>query len=527
MRHKRGRGYVDVLAFVVFATYLLVGLSVYDDYGVSWDEQANHEIGTLNYEYVFEGKNDLLSYHSRDYGVAFELPATILEHILGLSDTRDIFLTRHLMTFLLYYVSLICFYLMARSHFNRGPMSVIAVFFLMYSPRIFAHSFYNPKDIPLMSFFIISFYTLTRYIRKPNLVNAVIHSIATALVINVRVVGLVVGLISVTAMAIANHASRIKKARGDYFLKIDDKTKAAIAIYVLLTPVLVFISWPHLWDAPVKNFLNAVKSSSSFRWDGSVLYLGKYVGASKLPWHYIPVWIAVTTPLHIILFFILGSGYTLRELSLENIDDNTKMENNLFLLWFFIPLVMVIVSNAVLYDAWRHLFFIYPAMVIICAKGICSFLKNGGKDKASSRTRLVLTTLIVSFFTFNSIYFIYEYHPHQNVYFNEVKLLYSQPMKHVFELDYWALSYRQALEHLDKIDRRERINILFQNGAQNLDILPERMRKKFIGVRNNEDADYFMTNFRYNRYGFPEYNEVYSIRVDGMRILTVYDLRNI
>ena len=41
--------------------------------------------------------------------------------------------------------------------------------FLILSPRIFAHSFYNSKDLAFLSFFIISIYTMVRYLEEKTL----------------------------------------------------------------------------------------------------------------------------------------------------------------------------------------------------------------------------------------------------------------------------------------------------------------------------------------------------------------------
>ncbi|GAJ22942.1 unnamed protein product, partial [marine sediment metagenome] len=47
-------------------------------------------------------------------------------------------------------------------------------------------------------------------------------------------------------------------------------------------------------------------------------------------------------------------------------------------------------------------------------------------------------------------------HPHQNVYFN---FFAGKNIKERFELDYWGLSYKQALEYVLENDSSEIINI--------------------------------------------------------------------
>ena len=41
-------------------------------------------------------------YIDREYGVVFDLPAAAIEVILGIKNTKDIYLLRHLMTFVIF-----------------------------------------------------------------------------------------------------------------------------------------------------------------------------------------------------------------------------------------------------------------------------------------------------------------------------------------------------------------------------------------------------------------------------------------
>src|SRR6516162_7659943 len=100
---------------VFFLILLAVGLGVYRDYGISLDEVKQRSIGAVTLAYLanrlapslltrtpshishVESLND---YPDRDYGVAFEAPAVALEVILGIGDLKNVFMFRHLLTFL-------------------------------------------------------------------------------------------------------------------------------------------------------------------------------------------------------------------------------------------------------------------------------------------------------------------------------------------------------------------------------------------------------------------------------------------
>ena len=88
-------------AAIVVALFAVVGIAVVDDYGVSTDEFAQREIAQMNIDYAL-GTGDLPFNHDRYYGVAFEAPLVLVERLLGLTDSRAILLSRHLLTHLFF-----------------------------------------------------------------------------------------------------------------------------------------------------------------------------------------------------------------------------------------------------------------------------------------------------------------------------------------------------------------------------------------------------------------------------------------
>jgi len=66
---------------------------------------------------------------------------------------------------------------------------LIGSIILVLSPRIFANSFYNNKDLVFLSFFIISSFYAIKFINNQNLKNSFYFSIFAALSIDVRILG--------------------------------------------------------------------------------------------------------------------------------------------------------------------------------------------------------------------------------------------------------------------------------------------------------------------------------------------------
>ena len=162
--------------FLLLSLYLIVGLIIFSDYGISWDEVNERYSGfvTLNEIYkklnlnILQDYPDLSNYIYREYGVLFNLPLAFLEDFAGIKDIKDVFLLRHLINFLIFFLGSAYFYFTLRIYYSQ-TISIIGFLFLILSPRFFAEAFYNNKDIIFLSFYSISFYYFLQYfIDKKN-----------------------------------------------------------------------------------------------------------------------------------------------------------------------------------------------------------------------------------------------------------------------------------------------------------------------------------------------------------------------
>ncbi|MFQ5952552.1 MAG: STT3 domain-containing protein, partial [Candidatus Omnitrophota bacterium] len=269
-----------IIVISFFLVFLCVGLIAFKDYGISWDELVSRNNGLLTYKYVFEGDQELLTYRDRYYGTAFETLLLMIEKAIGFDDPRGIFLFRHLATFLLFYASVIFFYFLCKYRFRDWKMGLLGALFLVLSPRIFAHSFYNSKDLAFLFIFIISVFSLVKYLEKKSFLRAVLHAFICAFLIDTRILGILIPGFTVLFFAF------------DLFMDKDEKKAKALitfSVYVVMLVSFTVLFWPVLWISPVRQFITAFKQMSRFHFWSTVLYLGEYIKAKNLPWHYIPV----------------------------------------------------------------------------------------------------------------------------------------------------------------------------------------------------------------------------------------------
>src|SRR5690606_25142502 len=119
---------------------------------------------------------------------------------------------------------------------------------------------------------------------------------------------------------------------------------------------------------------------------------------------------------------------------------NTRQRSILMaFICFFMPVILVIIQGAVLYDSWRHLYFIYPGFVILMAYGFNELLKK--------RLKYLLWPLcVLQFFIIGR--FMVTSHPFQHVYFNNFVSHEEDYLMHNYELDYWGTGHKFGLEWL-------------------------------------------------------------------------------
>jgi len=514
-----------VIVCLFFAAFLCIGIIVFRDYGISWDERQQRDTGTINTLYVLKGDQRLLTDSERYHGPVFEILLVVMERFLNLTEnSRAIFLMRHLVTFLLFYTSVLFFYLLCKYRFGSWKIGLSGSLFLILSPRIFADSFYNSKDIPCLAMFIVSIYTLVKYLDKKTLSRAAFHALACALLIDIRIVGIIVP--SFTVIFLIADLLIIKTKRIE-----PKKIIASFLTYMSLLIFLTVLFWPVLWKKPLYHLASAFIQMRRFPWPGSILYLGSYTNTANLPWHYLPVWIIISTPLFYTFCFLIGCLVSMKLLLNNPIQFYINQRDNIIsILWFFLPLGVVIGNRSVLYGAWRHMFFVYPAFLILSLVGL-TYLFKLIKLKFQGWNYRIINAIVIFLIAgslINTAQFMIRYHPYQNLYFNRLASKDMKEVKNNFELDYWGLSYRKALEYILKNDTDKVIRIYVDNwpGKDNANILTSVDRNRLMYVENPDKAKYFLSNYRglKEEYPYGHREEYYSIEIYGAKIMVVYRL---
>ncbi len=224
---------------------LLVGLFTFGSYGVSMDECAMRSIGQVSYNYLFTGDTALKTFSDADYGVAFELPLVMIEHALKLSDSRSIYLMRHLVTHLFFLLSAYFLFLLINYLYRNKLLVAIGFLLLLLNPLIYTHSFFNSKDVPFMSMLIICFLVAAVAFNKHTFWWYLLLGVACGLLTDIRIMGIL--MISAVCFFFLL----------DFIFAAKDKKERRKIVYFFMTFFLsaliaLYAAWPYLYT---KSFL--------------------------------------------------------------------------------------------------------------------------------------------------------------------------------------------------------------------------------------------------------------------------------
>ena len=250
---------IRILSICILISMLVLGLSIFQDYGVSTDELIERDTGLVNLKFllknVFKIKEiplelkkfpDLLTYRDRYYGVVLQMPMVLLEYINNFKfDISTVLKIRHMWTFLNYFTAISLFYLLILKRFNDSLTGLISIVILIILPRIFADSFYNIKDLLFLSWLIIGMFFYYLFLKFPSGKTSFVLAIVIALLANIRIIGLM--LLGVACLSILWMMKK-REISSKLALKY-------LFILLILCSLLTILFLPASWKNPISFFL--------------------------------------------------------------------------------------------------------------------------------------------------------------------------------------------------------------------------------------------------------------------------------
>lgn len=533
---KQGEPSYYRLLFLGLATALFFLMPMLSfDYGITGDEHVQKRYGELILEHfdsdgTFVDKNgdNALNYKNLYYyGGLFDYTAAWLNKNVGGLDVFDM---RHMLNAFVGFLMILFTGLLAREVSASWRVAFFGLLFMALSPRLFGHSMNNPKDIPFAAAYVFTLLHLTRFLKQlpnPGSKTIIMLILGIAAAINVRVggilliayFGLFTGMMYLIKPELRAQLSNMK-AMGRI---------VGIGLLVIAFSYLGgMLYWPYALEAPMSNPFKALSEMSNFSTSIRMLYDGEHLWSDELPWYYIPKYIAIASPLFVLLggiaFLVF---YVLR----------FKQMNPwpLFFIAFtlFFPIAYAIYKDSSLYDGMRHFLFVYPMIAVLAAWG-WNQLFELPKMRWIASGALALLMILPG-------YWMVKNHPYQYTYFNELaggtNSAYAR-----YETDYWMTSVKRMCEWIaandERLQRGEEV-IIHTNcsspGGHYMKALAPSAKVLYTRYndRNKVKGDYWMFISRFvnkelmENEAWPPEDVVYTEDVDGIVIGAVSKRNNL
>ena len=128
--------------------------------------------------------------------------------------------------------------------FGSRLIALFAMLVFLLHPRMYAHSFFNTKDLPFLSMFMIALYLTHRAFRRDTVWAFALCGAGVGLLVNIRIMG--VTLIPAVLGMLALDAIYAVKREGGGVKRVFANSSAFLAALA----ATVYISWPALWSDP-------------------------------------------------------------------------------------------------------------------------------------------------------------------------------------------------------------------------------------------------------------------------------------
>lgn len=490
---------VEKPIFLLIAVNLIVGLFIFRDYGLSWDEPLFYDYGdALGYAYSprewFSGQFDL----ANSYGASGDDHKTRGPAYLFLSR-EPVYLLRslgldqaaawHLINFIFFQLGVYFLYRLSR-RWMKSSAALAASALFAWQPLLWGHAYINPKDPPFLTFFLASICLGFEMVdqlaeAKPKYSSIILPALLLGITTSIRVLGPLVGLLVFF-----------------YFISTDNRNRRsswlAFIGYGALTIIAMFITWPYLWENPIRNFIDVFRLMSDNPTNLSVLFDGQVFRAGELPRRYMPFMLTTTLTEPVWFLFIIGliTGYW------KLVNDRTAQNKGqlvtltLTLSWFLILISYVVIRKPAMYDGIRHFLFITPPIFIFTG-----FAFEWLEERIYSFSTFLPSWLYAAIgvvMLIPGMLGIARLHPYEYTYYNYFVGGTAGVFRN-YETDFWLTCYKEAVEELN--EETASLNLFVHREAyiadyyasDNITVRDQR------GVEDEiQSGDYLLVNTRTN-----------------------------
>ena len=394
------------LALIALAAFMVAGIVISNDTGMSPDRPYLRYSGIANLAYIAGDTGIFPEDHNKFYGAVFDAPLVFIERALGLTDSRDVYVSYFLATHLFYLIGGLFAYFLARRLFDNKVLALFAMLLFLLHPRVHAAAFANSKDIPFISMFMITLFLAHRAFRKDMLLAFALLGLGAGILINIRIMGVVLlaGVLGMQAALLFSRAHQRKRVLLNG------------GALVLAAGLVVYASLPYLWADPAPRAVEWWTTLAYLPHEITEMFRGRVVHSQALPVDYVPTWFSITSPPFALLLGAIGVIALLVRwagIRRQGVARQKLRFEALIAGCFATPLIAIAILNPVVYSGWMHVYFLWAPFSLLATFGLGWLLKvfplvrlrtiACGAAAAGLGTTLITMTLL---------------HPFSNFYFN-------------------------------------------------------------------------------------------------------------
>lgn len=396
-------------------------------------------------------------------------------------------------------------YLFIKEAINRRA-ALFAALFLGLTPRYFGDLHNNMKDIPSAVAFALNIWLLWRLVRHRRPIDLILAVIGFAVAFNVKINSIFIPIIFVTWLLLL----WLRQKRVGFTMNY-----SLFTIYFLTAPIMAFLLWWVFWPDPIGQLRHAFFTFGIGTNNIEVLLNGTwYCSGSTVPWYY-PWWyLAITTPLPILIFFLIGLMKQMRPIGI------------LLILWLVLPLTRYFLPTVGVIDGIRHFEEVLFPIAIFAALGADWIIVK------SSAAAFRLTTIsIFAIVICHLIWNIVSYHPYQITYFNELVGGVRGALGK-YDLDYWGTSQKAAVEWVNATaPQHAKVYIVMAAAVAGQYLRPDLITN--LNKYGYDDSDFviflnrqsFFYRFFYAYEYLLSHRPAHTISVRGAALTWIYDNR--
>lgn len=331
----------------------------------------------------------------------------------------------HLATLFLSSLSLFLLYRIADRVTQSKRVALLSTLALALFPQFVAHSQNNPKDSIALFAFVLGVDLLLMDGRSES----------SSLSFLAKSLGLGLAFTTSTMTALLLPLVLIwtyvfQPLRRNHLLKQQ-------ALLMACGTAIGFLFWPWLWPAPISRIFMAAHRLLHFDFNTREVYLGAVNFVDDLPWHYVPLHLAASTP----ILFLLAALASLVWLRRGTVRSPMAALVGLGSIWFLLAMMLAL-NSGLKYNGMRHFLFALPAMALLVGAGLDAIIERANKIPPWILLSLTFASGVVAIATT---------HPYEGAYLNEVvNTCISDHAENYFSTEYFGQAYLEGARWLNQ-----------------------------------------------------------------------------